>query len=73
MNGAPMTKPLNSGQRLARGVVYIAHVEPEANAQIRNDVLYYGDASNPAYTTKYRDNLIELGWYESDGSWAFYT
>jgi hypothetical protein len=68
-----MTKPLNSGQRLARGVAIIAAVEPEADAQIRNEQLFYGDCNRGAYDVKVCTELTALGWYQSEGSWAFYT
>jgi hypothetical protein len=39
-----MTKPLNSGQRLSRGVAIIAAVEPDSDCDIHGEVLYYGTA-----------------------------
>lgn len=66
-----MTKPLNSGQRLARGVAIIASVEPTANCDIHGDVLYYGTAEG--YTVEQEVELTKLGWYKHEGSWAFYT
>ena len=66
-----MTKPLNSGQRLARGVAIIFSVEPTANCDIHGDVLYYG--ASDGYTVEQEVELTKLGWYKSEGSWAFYT
>jgi hypothetical protein len=67
-----MTKPLNSGQRLARGVAIIAAVEPEADAQIYAETLHYGRDDAP-YSREQRAELVILGWFPEGGSWAFYT
>lgn len=67
-----MTKPLNSGQRLARGVAIIFSVESTANCDIHGDVLYYGNADE-RYTVEQEVELTKLKWYKSEGSWAFYT
>lgn len=66
-----MTDRLNAGQRLSRGVAVIFSVEPTANCDIHGEVLYYGTAEG--YTVEQEVELTMLGWYKSEGSWAFYT
>jgi hypothetical protein len=67
-----MTRPLNSGQRLARGVSIIAAVEPDSDCDIHGDVLYYG-TSDERYSVEQEVELTKLKWYKCEGSWAFYT
>lgn len=63
---------LNSGQRHALGTVIIFSVEPTAKCDIHGEVLFCGNADE-RYTVEQEVELTRLGWYKSEGSWAFYT
>jgi hypothetical protein len=60
-----------TSEKIARGILLILKYEPKASIAAEHDIIYCGDY-NPKILDPQDRNILEneLGWFESEDSWA---
>jgi len=59
--------------RLLEGLKIIEKYEPDFDTCAEHDIIYAGNYSPEKLTLDEKLKMEELGWFESEDSWAYFT
>ncbi len=72
MTTARKPKDMSTGARIAEGIAIIIAKEPDAEACVHHDELFFGTYDG-RYTKEEKARLKALGWRKDEDSWAIFT